>query len=270
VEWSLGHFAEAVACLQTSLDIAERQHDQWEIATAQVYLGMILYDQGQLPAALAQLTAVYPLAKTIGDPRLIANTLLISGRTTLLLGHLAEAEQQLSECLTLTKTTNDPNSLTYATLYLGIVKQAQGDLAAARQLIEQSMALFAEINELVGLERASITLGFLEIDAENFETAQCLFLTFLRTTQRIHSLRYILAAVMGTAVVQSHTGDPFTALVWTLAVLQHPGLDWENKQRAEKLRTQLEGQLISDKINTARQIASQKSFDTILADILEQ
>lgn len=270
VEWSLGHFAEAVSCTQNSRALAAQQQDRWGVATAQVYLAMILYDQGQLPAALEQLIAVHPLAKTLGDPRLIANTLLIAGRTNLFLGHLAEAEQQLGECLARTQATHDPNSITYATLYLGIVKQAQGDVTAGRQLIEQSMASFAAINEMVGLERASVTLGFLEIDAGNFEAAQSHFLTFLRITQRIHSLRYILSAVMGTAVVQAHTGDSATALVWTLAVLQHPGLDWENRQRAEALRAQLEGQLPPDQITMAQQIASQKSFDVVLADILKQ
>lgn len=269
IEWSLGRFTEALNLLQTSLTLAERQQDRWGMAMAQVYLGMIRQDQGQLTAARQQLTAVLPAVKTLGDPRLLGNALLIAGRTNLLLGHLAEAEQQLAAGLEATRETNDPNSITYATHYLGLVKQAQGDLPAARQFIEQSMALFSEFNDLVGLERASVAMGFLEIDAGNFEAARSYFLTFLRARQRVHAVRYILAAVLGTAVVRAHFGDPFTALVWTLSVLQHPGLDWEARRRAETLCANLQERLPSDQITLAQQAAGQP-FEAVLADVLSR
>jgi DNA-binding SARP family transcriptional activator/predicted ATPase len=270
IEWSMGRFAEALNLLQTSLTLAERQQDQWGMAMAQVYLGMIRQDQGQPNAARQQLTAVLPTVKTLGDPRLLGNALLVAGRTNLLLGHLAEAEQQLTACLEATRETNDPNSITYATHYLGLVKQAQGDMPAARQLIEQSVALFTEFNDLVGLERASVSFGFLEIDAGNLEAARSHFLTFLRARQRVHAVRYILAAVLGTAVVRAHFGDPFAALAWTLSVLQHPGLDWEASRRAETLRTELQAQLTPDQISQAQQVAGEQPFDAILSTIVGQ
>ncbi len=270
IEWSLGRFAAALDLLQTSLTLAERQQDRWGMAMAQVYLGMIRQDQGQLTAARQQLTAVLPAVKALGDPRLLGNALLIAGRTNLLLGHLAEAGQQLAACLEATRETNDPNSITYATHYLGLVKQAQGDLSAARQFIEQSMTLFSEFNDLVGLERASVAMGFLEIDAENFEAARSHFLTFLRARQRVHAVRYILAAVLGTAVVRAHFGDPFTALVWALSVLQHPGLDWEARQRAETLCAGLQAQLTPDQISQAQQEAVGQPFNAILSGIVGQ
>lgn len=268
IDWSLGRFTAALHLLQTSLTLAEQEQDRWGMAMAQVYLGMIWQDQGELTAARQQLTAVLPSVKALGDPRLLGNALLIAGRTNLLLGHLAEAEQQLTACLEATRETNDPNSITYATHYLGLVRQAQGDLPGARQLIERSLALFTEFNDLVGLERASVTKGFLEIEAGDFAAAQSLFLTFLQTKQRAHAVRYILAAVLGTAVVRAHDGDPFTALVWALAVLQHPGLDWEARRRAETLVAALHAQLTPAQITQAQQEADGQPFSAILASIV--
>ena len=268
VAWSLGRFVEAVDHLQTALTLAVRQGDAWGIGMAQVYIGMVKQDQGQLWEARQQLTDVQASIRMLGDPRLIANALLIAGRTNLLLGQFLEAEQQLNECLEIMREIKDPNSFTYATLYLGMAKQAQGDLTAARQFIEQSMASFSGFNDLVGLERASVAMGFLEIDAGNFQAAQFHFLTFLQGKQRIHAIRYILAAVVGTAVVRAHAGDAFSALVWSISVLQHQGVDWEAKQRAQTLRAQLEPQLTPDQINAAQQIALQKPFESVLADIL--
>ena len=265
LEWSLGRFVVAADCLQRSLDLAAAQQDDWGVGTAQVYLGMILHDQGRLDDAREQLTAVRPILKKVGDPRLMANALLISGRINLLLGYLVEAEEQLLACLETTRETADPNSMTYATHYLGMVKQAQGDLSAARQFIEQSITLFIDFNDLVGRERALVTLGYLEIACGNYQTAHTHFLTFLRAKERVHSIRYVLAAVVGTAVLQAHAGDAFTALVWTLSVLQHPGVDWETRQRAEALRPELEESLAPQQITAAQQQAANQPFAVILA-----
>jgi DNA-binding SARP family transcriptional activator/predicted ATPase len=265
LEWSLGRFDNAIADLQRFMTLASRQSDEWGAATAQVYLGLVRHDQGQLSEARRLLTAVQPIAKKLGDPRLLANALLISGRINLLLGYLDEAERELSACLEMTNETRDPNSITYATLYLGMVKQVQGDLTAARELIEQSMTLYAGFNDLVGLERAWVTMGFLELDAGNLEAAQYHFLAFLNVKQRTHSVRYILGAVVGSAVVQARLGNLTTALLWTLAVLQHPGVDWEVRQRADKLCLELQNKMPPEQITSTTQQLASHSFETILA-----
>jgi mycothiol synthase len=95
LEWSLGHFANAIDCLQNSLLLAERQHDEWGAVSAQVYLGLVRHDQGQLAEARRQLRAVQPAVRKLGDPRLLANALLISGRINLLLGYLDDAGREL-------------------------------------------------------------------------------------------------------------------------------------------------------------------------------
>ena len=134
----------------------------------------------------------------------------------------------------------------------------------------QSLSLYADFNDRVGLERAWVVLGFLEIAAENWAAAQTHFSAFLQVKQRTHSIRYILAAVVGTAVVQAHVDDKLTALSWIYAALQHPALDWETKQRADALRTQLEGDLSTDQLAWAQQQAVNHPFEAVLADLVKQ
>ncbi|MBE2224117.1 MAG: hypothetical protein IAF02_21435 [Anaerolineae bacterium] len=270
LDWSLGRFDSAADGMERCLTYAIQQQDAWEIVAAQVYLGLIRHDQGQLTDAHRQLTAVQAAAQQLGESRLIANALLISGRVNLLLGNLSDAEKQLADCIAMARESRDANSLAYATLYLGMVKQAQGDLAAARQIMTQSLALYADFNDMVGLERAWVMMGFLEIVAENWGAAQTHFSAFLQVKQRTHSIRYRLAAVVGTAVVQSKVGDKRLALSWIYTVLQHPALDWESKQRADTLRTQLEDDLAADQLAWAQQRAVDHPFDAVLADLTKQ
>ncbi|MDX1414998.1 MAG: BTAD domain-containing putative transcriptional regulator [Candidatus Promineifilaceae bacterium] len=267
VEWALGHFSPAAEYLQSALTLALEQGDEWETVMAQVYLSLLGHDQGRLEEARRQLTAVLPTAEKLGDPRLLANFLLISGRINLLLGYLTDAERQLAHCLERAHETRDPNGITYALLYLGMVKQAQGDLTEARQLIGQSMALYVEFNDRVGLERAWVTMGYLEIAAENLEAAHSYFLSFLRVTERVHSLRYLLVAMVGMAVVHARSGDAFTALAWSLAVQQHPSVDWESRQRAQTLAAELQQVLTPEAISQAEKIAAEKTFPAVLEEI---
>ncbi len=267
LEWSLGQFTEAIVSLQDALSAASEQQQEWEMAMAQVYLGLVCYDQGQLAEARRRLTNVQPLAHKLCDPRLLSNLLLIFGRTNLLMGHLGDAELQLQHCLTISQETIDPNSITYATLYLGMVKLAQGDLADARQLVEQSMSLYRDFNDMVGLERSWVSMGFLEIAAQNYEAAQTHFLTFLRSNQRVHSIRFILAAVIGIATCLAYYGDEYSALLWTMSVLQHKGLDWEVRRKADALYDKLMTQLSADEIAAARKQTSDQSFEMCIAAI---
>jgi len=264
LEWAFGRFEEAVGCLQNSLVAAGRQQAQWEAVMDQVYLGMVRLDQGLLAEARRLLIEAQPAANSVGDPRLLANAALIFGRINLLLGRLDEAEQSLAECLEMSQETRDPNSITYALLYLGMVKQAQGDLPAARQLMEQSMALYAKFNDLVGLERAWVTMGFLELAADDLGAARDRFLSFLKAKERTHSIRYVLAVVLGMASVRALSGDFFTALVWTTAVLQHRGIDWEARQRGQTLYAELESWLTPQQIADGRQQAESQSFESVL------
>ncbi|MBE2225659.1 MAG: hypothetical protein IAF02_29250, partial [Anaerolineae bacterium] len=89
--WINGRFDEAFPLLQKSCDLAARSHDQWGVAISQAYLGVNMRGQGRLAEALTQLTAVLPLTKALGDLRLIAYTLLATGRVNLYAGNLAEA-----------------------------------------------------------------------------------------------------------------------------------------------------------------------------------
>ncbi|MBX3057295.1 MAG: hypothetical protein KF770_12565 [Anaerolineae bacterium] len=266
--WVNGRFDEAFDLLQMSHELAGRCQDQWGVVISQAYLGVIMRGQGRLAEAVEQLTAVLSQAKAVGDPRLIAYTLLASGRTNFYAGNLAEADQQLASCLEIAQETNDLFNITNSSLYLGLVKQAEEDLTTARKLIQQSVALCTQTNDLFGLQDASISLGFLEIAAGDFPAARFRFQAILQMENQNQETLFLLPAIVGMAALQAREGNTVTALRWVFTVLEHPALHIEAKQRAETLCAELQERLTPDQITRAQQEALEQSLDAIVASIV--
>lgn len=263
-----GLHGDAATTLQSSFELSIRRQDHWGAAVTQNYLGVGAYDQGRLDDSHALLADSLARSRTLGDPRLIAFSLLMMARTDLQTGRVAEAAQQLSECLQIAQETDDLYNLTYANLYAGVASQMQGDFDAARRRIQQSMTLSALSTDVLALKRAALALGFLELASSAAAAAQPHFLEILSDNQRMHAVKFILAAVLGMATLRASQGDAYSALVWTLAVLRHPTLDWEAQARGVALCAALETELTADAVHHAQEASAHLAFADVLADIL--
>lgn len=263
------NYDEAMAMLHTSFELATRQGDLWGAAISEAYLGNIAHDQGRLDDSHTFLERALLRCRQIGDPRLIAFTLMTMARTNLQTDHIEEATQQLSECLQIAEATGDYYNLTFANLFMGMARQVQGDFAAARHSIQQAMTLSALSGDILALKRIALALGLLEMEAGNTAAARSHFLEILRDDQRTHRVKFILMAILGLATLQAQEGDAATALVWTLAVLHHPNLDWEAQARGVTLRAVLEAELAPGAIEHTREKSARLAFADILVDILQ-
>ena len=265
-----GRLDEAIQLFQQSLALANRYDRRWDTAIAQAYIGMTHHDKGLMSEAQPYLAAALANSRALGDPRLIAYSLLLSSRTNLEVGQLATASEQAEESLMVAGQTNDSYIINMVYQILGLLKQAQGDLTAARQLLEKSMESFALIDDLLSVERIFVSMGFLEIASGNLPAAKTLFLKILQVKQREQSPMHILGAIIGLATLRAHEGDPITALAWTLFVLHHSTIEWKMRLRAENLRAELESELTPDQIATAQAQAAQRTLAGIIAEATSQ
>lgn len=265
-----GRYDEALQFLQQSLALAERHDRRWEIPITQAYIGMVLHDMGEIDEAQLYIEAALSGSRALGDARLIAYCLMLAGRSNLELKRLDLASEQLETSLAMGEETNDPYTISMAYFILGLIRRAQGDFTTARLLLSKAIDLFGLVDDLVGVERVSVNLGLLEIDTGNLFAAKTSFLNMLQIGQREHPPRYMLMAALSLAVIRNREGDPFTALVWTLFVLQHPTLDGRTQLLAEKLQAELEDELTSDQIASAQAQAAQQSLADIVTEIVSQ
>lgn len=261
--------AEAAACFQRSLALAQQQQRPWETAVSQAYLSLSAFQRGQLTTAQQFIETALANSRQLGDPRLISFSLLIFARANLFSGHLVEAENQLAESMSLARQTNDPYTLTTARLYLGLVKQTQGDLVLARQLLQESIDAYTYAHDLVGAARAQVSLGFLELEAGNPSVAKKLFQQFLQFDQHEFGWKHILSALIGLAILRAEAGDPETAFSWVLTILNHPDLDWESKHHAQSIQADLISCLTPEQLAAVQVRAANQEITAVLAEAAE-
>ncbi len=243
LHWTRGTFGAGLERMEASRTGAAGGSDAptldpWIEVMAEVYLGMIAFDANDLDGALERLEVALPRARALGDPRLVANALLILGRARLLLGDPAAAEALLREVL---ESAQDPNSVAYGTLYLGVALSAQGDHAAARAQLERAAARFAAAQDTVGHERAALASGRLDLEEGDAAAARARFRAVLEAGDHRLATRDLLAVVVGAAALRARAGDEASARAWLDAVLRHPGLDVESRLRAEAMRARWPG-----------------------------
>ncbi|HEX9076593.1 MAG TPA: hypothetical protein VF932_12485, partial [Anaerolineae bacterium] len=92
----------------------------------------------------------------------------------------------------------------------------------------------------------------------------------LRIAAEIRGMPVALEALVGLASLQANRGDAQSALELLLIVLNHPASLQETKNRAEKLRLELEARLTPQQIEIAATQVQTSSLDLVIAQVLEQ
>jgi tetratricopeptide (TPR) repeat protein len=262
----IGHYDKVLEFYQQSLALAKRLNLQWEIAITQASITMVLHEKGNIDEAQPYVKGALANSRSLGDLRLISFCLILASRSNLELNQFDRASEQLEKSIAIGEETNDRHIINRAYFTLALVRWAQGDFTAARLLLRKSMDLLAHTNDLVGAERISVNMGLVEMDVGDLEAAKTLFLSLLQVRQSEHPSPYVLTAVISLAVIRNREGDPFTALVWTLFVLQQPHLDIRSQRQAQNVQAELESQLTATEIAAAQSQAAQQTIEDIAAE----
>ncbi len=91
----------------------------------------------------------------------------------------------------------------------------------------------------------------------------------LRIATEINGIPVALEALAGFASLQAKQGDMEHALELLLIVLNHPASLQETKNRAARLRAELEAQLTSQMVEAAQARAQAKTFEAVVDEVLK-
>jgi hypothetical protein len=92
----------------------------------------------------------------------------------------------------------------------------------------------------------------------------------LRIATEIHGTPVALDALVGLASLRAKKGDMESALELLLTVLNHPASIQDTRHRAEQLRTELEAQLTTQKVEAIKTRVQGKKFEAIVDELLTQ
>jgi predicted ATPase/class 3 adenylate cyclase/DNA-binding CsgD family transcriptional regulator len=202
---------EVTSMAGEAIRIARDLADDAIAADALSFLCWFRFEQGDLPAALAQIGEAVGLARTAGDPRLLAEIL---GRRAVFeseAGDLDAAFADNEEALSLARAIGDNLRLANTLANLAVDEHTAGDLRAARAHLQEASTLADEHgyqNLSVGLPQ---NLGFVDLLDGDPRSARRHFTDSLDVARKAGVKAYVHGAFLGLALAAGADGDPTAA-----------------------------------------------------------
>ncbi len=266
-----GDYARASKLYTEGLEVATTIGDRWFAAlclTCLIGLDGITTMMVKPEDTYERFQSVVADWRAIGDPRFTAIGLNIFSWLALKLGRYEEARAALEESITLNMSVSDRWGLAFAYRGLGLIAQAQGEHIQAVDMFHKSLDMLTELGArpdvarlLAEMSRSVFALGD-EAEAERGWRES------LRIANETRGAWVALEALVGIASVQAKRGECEQALQLLLIVLNHPASIQETKDRATRLRAELEADLTSLQIKTIQAHAAERTLEEIVEGLL--
>jgi predicted ATPase/DNA-binding SARP family transcriptional activator len=266
--WILGRYSEAEESLQESLTLARERGERWYEAMAGEFLGRVAIEQGAYNQARQYLGEALAIMRQLGDPSMTAHALSYLGRTMQILGEYSQAEKLARESLELARGIGYRTAVGLSLDGLGNVAYSQGKHQEARAFFLESASLFREMGDTHRLSRTLNHQGFNSLSLDDAAEAQNDFISALRMAHEGGFFPSALNALVGLAELEARQKTSGGTFELVLYILQHPASTQETKNRAERLRVELNARLPQPEIESAQQRVGSMSLDELVHQFL--
>jgi predicted ATPase len=260
-----GNFEEASRSLYEGLQLSRSVAHLRLQSVGTAFLGSVAHSQGDYAAAYRWYTEAMTLCR---EPYLRLLIGVLFSPTAQALGRLTEAQEQLQPGLRYARETGNRWGIALGLEQMALATQAAGDDVEAHHLFEESIALYREVGDRWSQSRTLIALSRLALTQSDTAQAERCVVEALQVAAEAEYTPNALDALATLAAVRAQQEMRLAALEMTLHVLHHPASTQDAKDNAEKLRAELEAQLIPSQVETIRTQAQAKSFETTVAELL--
>jgi tetratricopeptide (TPR) repeat protein len=266
-----GNYTRALALYGEGLETATAIGDRWFATSFLTALNGLIastHISANPEHAHERLRSAVAEWRLIGDPRYTAFGLRLLSHSALALGRYDEARAVLEESAALNQSLGDRWGLGSSYRGLAIVAQALGQHQEAVVMFGKSLHILTELGGnwwvarvLTDMSRSVFALG-------NRREAWRVWRESLRIATEIHATPVALEALASWASLQAEPDHREHALELLLIVLHHPASLQETKNRADRLRAELEAQLTSTQIEAIQAHAGEKTLEAVVEDLL--
>ena len=266
--WIVGDFVEAARSLQEGLPLSRSLQHAWLQANYSIAQGVVAHELGDYLEAYQLLHEGLTAAHLIGDPHLMSFSGNLFIRTAQALGRVTEAEVALQEGLSLVTEIGDRWGMGLRLERMAVAAQLAGEYMEAHRLFDESVALYREIGDQWGWSRVLNLRGYFALLTGDVALARHVFLQAAQISLAAGVIPNVLDALAGLCSCCAQEGQRDRALELAILVLQHSASSQDSKDRAEKLRSELEMQLTPQQVDEARERVVDKSLQAVVQEIL--
>lgn len=267
-----GNYARALELYSNGLDMAQAIGDRWYRAAFLTNLyGLIANADMMVKPANThqQLQSVVDDWRAIGDPRFIAFGLRILSQSAFAIGRYDEARAALEESVALNSLIGDRWGLGSSYRGLGLIAQAKGEQDQAVDMFQKGVDTFTKLGGSWWLARVLAEMGRSILALGDAVEAERVWRESLRIAAEISGTPVALEVLADVASLDAERGDKERALALLSMVLNHPASFQETKNRAARLRAELEAQLTSQKVEAAQAWAQAKTLEAVVDEVLK-
>jgi predicted ATPase/transcriptional regulator with XRE-family HTH domain len=267
-----GNYARALQLYSEGLEMATAVGDRWYVTLFLTNLNGLIastHVSDKYENAHEGLRSAVADWRIIGDPRFTAFGLRLLSNSALALGRYDEARAVLEESAALNRSVGDRWGLSSVYRGLGIVAQALGQHQEAVVMFGKSLDTISELGGswwvarvLADMSRSVFVLG-------NHAEARRVWRESLRIATEIHATPVVLEVLASFASLQAEPDNMEHTLELLLIVLNHPASLQETKNRADRLRAELQARLTPTQIEAVQSHAAEKSFEAVVEDLLK-
>ena len=248
--WSIGEFEQASRTLQEGLPISRAVGHLRLESVGMTFLGAVAHARGDYQEAHRWFEQAIV---TCPDPHLRLMIGVLFSRTAQALGQpLTQAQNLLQQGLRHAREIGNRWGIALGLENLAVTMQASGEYDQARHLLEESVALHQEVGDWWSHSRALISLSRLAFLQSDVVQAKQGAREALGIAAAAGYNPNALDALVMLAEIDAQRELNQRALEIAEFVLNHASSTQEMKDRAERLRAQLEPQLTPNQIETAR------------------
>jgi len=265
---AMGEFEQAWRYLNECLPLFQALANEWQETRCLALMGWIMHDQGNYGESYRLLSEAMRRFRVLGDPRHIAVTGNFLSRTMQALGRMDEVQELISEGLRLAEETGDQFSIGMMLERMAVAAQAAGEEVEARRLFGEGIECFRAIGDVWSLSRALNLQGYFALAVGDNLWARASFQQACQAAMPAHLNPNVLNALTGLATLESQDGHHKQSLERVMRVLHHPASTHDTKNRAEKLRAELEPQLTPEQVEEIKTLALNKPLEAFVQEIL--
>jgi tetratricopeptide (TPR) repeat protein len=234
-------------------------------AVGSAFLGSVAHSQGDYAAAYRWFTEAIMLCR---EPHLRLLIGVLFSRTAQALGRLAEAQEQLQPGLRYARETGNRWGTALGLEQMALATQVAGDYVEARHLLEESIPLYREAGDRWSQSRALTILSRLALTERDSAQAEQCALEAIRVAAEAGYIPNVLDALATLAAVQRQQERDLSVLEIVLYILNHQASTQEAKERAERLRADLEAHLTPAQVEAVRVQVQARPFEIAVAQLL--
>ncbi|MBE0696554.1 MAG: hypothetical protein IH586_06490 [Anaerolineaceae bacterium] len=270
----LGIVSQAVGEIKTAKDnlikglcLARPLEHPWLAEIALCFLGAAEHADDCYEDAYGHFTEAQTICEVMKDPYITLLTGTLFSRTAQKLRRLTKSQELLQDSLRIAKDSDNLWAIGLGLEQMAVAAQSTGRKTEAQRLLEESASLHREVGDLWSLARALDSLSQLEFSMHDLVHAEKDAKEAIQAAVEGQFYANGLEALATLASVRAQQGQDLAALEYALFVLSHTASTWDARDRAGKVRVEMEKNLTSGEIAAVQSRVHSRCLESISQEL---